>query len=97
MSATKIEVSLLSALLPLAFRNQEHALEQLRPGEDGVVLEFKRHRGTFLPQVWENLPSPAAFLGELKRKAGLPLDFWDDGIRLFRYSVSKWAESEKCL
>jgi MEMO1 family protein len=97
LSATKIEVSLLSALLPLAFRNQEHALEQLRPGEDGVVLEFKRHRGTFLPQVWENLPSPAAFLGELKRKAGLPLDFWDDGIRLFRYSVSKWAESEKCL
>ncbi|HYN26680.1 MAG TPA: AMMECR1 domain-containing protein, partial [Burkholderiales bacterium] len=66
------------------------------PGEDGVVLEFKRHRGTFLPQVWENLPSPAAFLGELKRKAGLPLDFWDDGIRLFRYSVSKWTESEKC-
>ena len=97
LSATKIEVSLLSALLPLAFRNQVHALEQLRPGEDGVVLEFKRHRGTFLPQVWENLPSPAAFLGELKRKAGLPLDFWDDGIRLFRYSVSKWAESEKCL
>ncbi len=97
LSTTKIEVSLLSALLPLAFRNQEHALEQLRPGEDGVVLEFETHRGTFLPQVWENLPSPAAFLGELKRKAGLPLDFWDDDIRLFRYSVSKWAESEKCL
>ncbi|HKQ24827.1 MAG TPA: AmmeMemoRadiSam system protein B [Burkholderiales bacterium] len=97
LPTTKIEVSLLSALLPLAFRNEEHALEQLRPGEDGVVLEFKHHRSTFLPQVWATLPSPAAFLNELKRKAGLPLDFWDDGIRLFRYSVSKWAESEKCL
>jgi hypothetical protein len=96
-SATKIEVSVLSVLAPLSFRSQEHALAQLRPGEDGVVLEFGRHRGTFLPQVWENLPSPASFLGELKRKAGLPADFWDDGIRLFRYTVSKWAESEECL
>jgi hypothetical protein len=97
LSTTKIEVSVLSALVPLAFRNHEHALAQLRPGEDGVVLEFGRHRGTFLPQVWENLPSPASFLGELKRKAGLPRDFWDDGIRLFRYTVSKWTESEECL
>lgn len=97
LSVTKIEVSVLSALTPLAFRNQEHALAQLRPGEDGVVLEFGRHRGTFLPQVWENLPAPASFLGELKHKAGLPRDFWHDGIRLFRYTVSKWVESEECL
>lgn len=97
LSATRIEVSLLSALAPLAFRNQAHALEQLRPGQDGVVLEFQRHRGTFLPQVWESLPSPASFLDELKRKAGLAPDFWDDGIRLFRYSVSKWVEPEECL
>lgn len=94
---TKIEVSVLSALAPLAFRDQEHALGQLRPGEDGVVLEFGRYRGTFLPQVWENLPTPEVFLGELKRKAGLPPDFWEDGIRLFRYTVSKWAESEDRL
>ncbi len=95
LSATRIEVSVLSALAPLNYRNQEHALAQLRPGADGVVLEFGHHRGTFLPQVWENLPSPATFLGELKRKAGLPHDFWDDSIRLFRYTVSKWAESEE--
>ncbi len=97
LSFTKIEVSLLSTLAPLAFSNQEHALSQLRPGEDGVVLQFGNHRGTFLPQVWENLPSPASFLGELKHKAGLPRDFWDDGIRLFRYTVSKWAETEESL
>ncbi|HEV8644432.1 MAG TPA: AmmeMemoRadiSam system protein B [Burkholderiales bacterium] len=96
-SATKIEVSVLSALAPLNFRDQEHALAQLRPGQDGVVIEFGRHRGTFLPQVWENLPSPTVFLGELKRKAGLPTNFWDNGIRLFRYTVSKWAESEESL
>ncbi|HEV8262096.1 MAG TPA: AmmeMemoRadiSam system protein B [Burkholderiales bacterium] len=97
LSDTNIEVSVLSKLAPLAFRNQEHALAQLCPGKDGVVLEFGCHRGTFLPQVWENLPAPASFLGELKRKAGLPRDFWDDGIRLFRYTVSKWTESEEYL
>jgi AmmeMemoRadiSam system protein A len=97
LSAMKIEVSVLSALAPVAFRTQDHALAQLRPGEDGVVLEFGRHRGTFLPQVWENLPSPAVFLGELKRKAGLSPDFWDDGIQLSRYTVSKWVESEESL
>jgi len=94
-STTRIEVSVLSALAPLAFCNQDQALSQLCPGEDGVVLEFEGHRGTFLPQVWENLPTPGAFLGELKRKAGLPADFWHDDIRLFRYSVSKWVEPEK--
>jgi len=95
LPAMKVEVSVLSALAPLAFRNQDDALAQLRPGEDGVVLEFGHHRGTFLPQVWENLPSPAAFLSELKRKAGLSPDFWDDNVRLSRYTVSKWAEVEE--
>ena len=95
LPAITIEVSLLSGLTPLAFRNEDDALAQLRPGEDGVVLEFGAHRGTFLPQVWENLPSAAAFLGELKRKAGLSTDFWDPNIRLSRYTVSKWAESEE--
>jgi AmmeMemoRadiSam system protein B/AmmeMemoRadiSam system protein A len=95
LSGMKIEVSVLSALAPLAFRSQDDALAQLRPGEDGVVLEFGPHRGTFLPQVWENLPSPAAFLGELKRKAGLAPDFWDADVRLSRYTVAKWAEPEE--
>ncbi len=38
---------------------------------DGVVLERARHRATFLPQVWEQLPEPRAFMRALKRKAGL--------------------------
>ena len=97
LSTTRIEVSVLSALAALNFRDQEHALAQLRPGEDGVVIEFGHHRGTFLPQVWENLPTPSMFLGELKRKAGLAPDFWGDGIRLFRYTVAKWVEPEESL
>ncbi len=88
----RIEVSLLSALTPIDFSSEADLLSKLRPGEDGLVLEHGRHRGTFLPQVWEKLPAPEAFFGELKRKAGLPRDFWDTGIRVSRYSVAKWSE-----
>jgi MEMO1 family protein len=90
----RIEVSLLSALQPMAFRDESDALLQLRPGIDGIVLEYGRHRGTFLPQVWENLPDPRSFLNELKRKAGLAPDFWNAQVRLARYTVAKWAEPE---
>lgn len=94
LSSVRIEVSLLSALQPMAFTDETDALSQLRPGVDGMVLEFGRHRGTFLPQVWENLPEPRSFLAELKRKAGLAPDFWDAEVQLSRYTVAKWAEPE---
>jgi len=90
----RVEVSLLSALEPMSFRDQDDALAQIRPGIDGLMLEFGRYRGTFLPQVWESLPEPQNFLGELKRKAGLPADFWEAGMRLSRYTVAKWAEPD---
>jgi AmmeMemoRadiSam system protein A len=87
----EVEVSLLSAPEPLAVRTEEDAVRALRPGIDGVILEFGELRSTFLPQVWESLPEPADFLGELKRKAGLPRYFWDPAIRLSRYTVEKFA------
>ncbi len=90
----EIEVSLLSTMESLAFENQEHLLTLLRPGVDGVVLEYGGQRGTFLPQVWEQLPDPKSFLVQLKQKAGLPADFWSDGIQISRYTVAKWREHE---
>jgi AmmeMemoRadiSam system protein B/AmmeMemoRadiSam system protein A len=94
LALTSIGVSLLSALQSMAFSDEADALSQLRPGIDGIVFECGRHRSTFLPQVWENLPEPRRFLGELKRKAGLAPEFWDAGVRLSRYTVAKWAEPE---
>ena len=67
---------------------------QLRPGVDGVALEFGRRRSTFLPQVWEQLPEPLAFLAPLKHKAGLPAGFWVPELKLLRYTLSKWREAD---
>jgi len=90
-----VEVSLLSTLEPVDFESESHLLSLLRPGIDGVILEHGWHRSTFLPQVWEELPEPMAFLGYLKQKAGLPADFWTREIKVSRYTVSKWREPER--
>jgi AMMECR1 domain-containing protein len=49
-------------------------------------------RGVFLPQVWESLPAPLDFLRQLRRKAGLAEDGWDEATRLWRFGVEKWSE-----
>jgi AmmeMemoRadiSam system protein A len=90
----EVEVSLLSPMQLVTVESETQALTLLRPGVDGVLLEYGRRRGTFLPQVWEQLPEPHAFLAHLKQKAGLPADFWAEEIRLSRYTVTKWRESE---
>lgn len=89
----RVEVSLLSESTPIAFVDEEDAVAQLRPGIDGVILTSPGHRGTFLPQVWDELPDPQAFMAHLKRKAGLPASHWGPGVRLERYTVRKWLEA----
>ena len=91
---TSVEVSLLSPSMSLRFAKEEELLARLRPGIDGVTVEFGRCRGTFLPQVWDALPDPRQFLTELKRKAGLPGDFWSPQVAVGLYEVTKWKESE---
>jgi AmmeMemoRadiSam system protein A len=92
LDRVRIGVSVLSALAPVPCRDEGEALRRLRRGVDGIVLEVGHRRATFLPQVWEQLPTPEAFLGALKRKAGLPADFWEPGTRLCRYTVTKYEE-----
>lgn len=90
----EIEVTELSKPEPMSFTSEADALTQLRPGEDGVVLQWGGRRATFLPQVWDSLPEPKTFLAQLKRKAGLPEDFWDGAVELERYSAHKWSEGD---
>ncbi len=88
----RVEVSLLSASSPVTFADEADAVAQLRPGVDGVILTAPGRRGTFLPQVWDELPDPRDFMAHLKRKAGLPASYWGPDVRLERYTVQKWSE-----
>lgn len=84
----QVEVSLLDAPQPLPpVQTEAQALALLKPGLDGLILNWHGHRATFLPQVWAQLPEPAAFLAALKRKAGLAEDFWAGDVELQRYGV----------
>ena len=89
----RFEVSLLSPPEPLPVATEEELLARLRPGIDGLVLSRGRYRGTFLPQVWEDLPDPRDFVRHLKAKAGLPPVGWPEGMAVSRYTVKKWSES----
>ncbi|MCC6553363.1 MAG: AmmeMemoRadiSam system protein A [Polyangiaceae bacterium] len=89
-----VEVSLLSPLEPMTFRDEADALAQLRPFRDGVVFSCGGARATFLPQVWESLPDPREFMAHLKQKAGFPADFWSSAVRLDRYSLQKWSDDD---
>jgi AmmeMemoRadiSam system protein A len=95
LAITTIEISLLSPTQAMEFRGEADALAQLCPGADGVVFECGGYRSTFLPQVWESLAEPRQFMAHLKRKAGLPDDFWAEGVKLSRYTVTKWSEHPK--
>lgn len=94
LNMTEIEVSLLSPTQVMQFNTEDDALAQLQPGVDGVVFEYENYRSTFLPQVWEQLPTTKEFMAHLKQKAGLSADFWADGVKLKRYTVSKWKERD---
>ncbi|MDH3211399.1 MAG: AmmeMemoRadiSam system protein A [Myxococcales bacterium] len=84
-------ISLLSPLAPLPATSEAELRASLRPGIDGLVLREGARSGTFLPSVWESLPSPLRFLEELKRKAGLPVDYWSPTLRFERYTVEEFG------
>ncbi|ALG66533.1 AmmeMemoRadiSam system protein A [Beggiatoa leptomitoformis] len=86
-SLLDIHISVLNPAEPLIFNSEAMLLQQLRPHIDGLIFEVAGHKATFLPSVWESLPTPDVFLRQLKQKAGLPADFWSDSVKAQRYTV----------
>ena len=88
-----IEVSILSVPEPMAFRTPEELVAALTPFRDGVVLKKGGQRATFLPQVWEQLPTAQQFLSQLCLKAGLSETAWrEDDLEVSVYRVQSFGE-----
>ncbi|HOU14391.1 MAG TPA: AmmeMemoRadiSam system protein A [Anaerolineae bacterium] len=88
-----IEVSVLTAPQPLDFDGADDLIRKLRPHVDGVIIERGWNRATFLPQVWEQLPSPEEFLTHLCYKAGLPGNAWRwPDLEVSIYQVEEFSE-----
>lgn len=87
----ELGVAVLGALCPVSFRDEADLAARLRPGIDGVVLQEGKHRGVFLPQVWEQVSDAPDFLRHLKRKAGLDADHWSPDIEAWRFTTETFG------
>ncbi len=83
-------ISVLTPATPMRFSSEAELIAQLRPGRDGLILQEGYKKGTFLPSVWESLPEPAAFIKQLKLKAGLPASYWSESLKVFRYETESF-------
>lgn len=87
-----LEVSLLSKPEILEYEDFADLLQKVRPKKDGLILQHGVYRGTFLPQVWEQLPTPELFLEHLSLKAGTNPSVFAHKPTIYRYSVDSIEE-----
>lgn len=89
--AVDLEVSVLSPLEAVPAGSEADLLRTIRPGTDGLVIAWRGTRATFLPRVWEQIPSPPEFLRHLKRKAGWDEEFWSPEVAVWRYHTETFG------
>ena len=87
-SQLNIEISILSAPVPIKAKTPDEKLKAITPHAHGLILELQGRRSTFLPQVWEDLPIKEEFLAHLSQKALLTSDAWQNPqAKLSTYTV----------
>lgn len=87
-----IDISVLGPSRPFPCADYADLRARLPVGS-GVVVSAGRHRATFLPAVWEQLPDPDGFLDALWRKAGLAHGQWPRGTQIEVYESEEFAEA----
>jgi AmmeMemoRadiSam system protein A len=97
LAGLALELAVLGPLRPIRVASEEELIAVLEPMQDGLVLRAGEHRATFLPKVWEQLPQPRDFLRHLRRKAGLPEDYWSDEMDILRYRTQTFAATVRAL
>ncbi len=91
-----LDVSILSPARPLHYETPEELPGKLQPGVDGVILRDGLRRATFLPQVWQQLPTSEQFLDHLCLKAGLAQETWRQRkLEILTYQVQSFEEDRK--
>ncbi len=89
----KIEVSVLTEPKILLYDSIDMLKSKIRVGIDGVILKQGTHQATFLPQVWEDLPTFESFFAHLCQKSGMKEDCLNDMPDIFIYQVKIYSET----
>ncbi|MDH5233175.1 MAG: AmmeMemoRadiSam system protein A, partial [Gammaproteobacteria bacterium] len=95
LKSIHLHISVLNQAQPMSFTSEDDLLNQLRVGVDGLIIQDKHRRATFLPAVWESLTDKKQFLTQLKLKAGMTADHWSDNFKAWRYQ--SFSISEEAL
>lgn len=90
-----IEVSILTRPEKIEYADARDLISRIVPGVDGVIIKKGFRSATFLPQVWDQLGDPKAFLGHLCLKAGMKADEWEEkNLDVSVYQVDSFEERE---
>jgi len=84
-----IEISVLTPAIKLPYENVEDLKNKIKVGVHGVILELEGKRATFLPQVWEQIPSFDNFFTQLSKKAGFDDLCLDKNPTIYTYTATK--------
>ena len=84
-------ISVLSVPEILLLSSREELIAKLRPGIDGLIIEYKGKRATYLPSVWSQLSDAETFVSELRRKAGLEASGWHPDTIVHRYTTEEFC------
>lgn len=94
LGSIKIEISVLSPLVPLKKLPSAELVKWLAQKKPGVYLELNGAGATFLPQVWKEIKTPLDFLSQLCLKAGLKENDWQNPLMNFwTYTVDAFQEN----
>lgn len=90
----RIEISVLSPLEAMTVGSNRELTGSITPYVDGLLIEDRERRATFLPKVWDKLADPESFVAKLKEKAGFDSQHWSDTIRCYRYQTVTFSEQD---
>lgn len=93
LGLVRVDISVLSQPEKLDYSDGDDLIQKLRPGIDGVILRDGAKGATFLPQVWDQIPTVELFLSHLCLKAGLVKDLWKvEKLEIQTYQVQHFTE-----
>ena len=87
LAEMRVEISVLTPL------ERVRDVEEIEVGKHGLRIEQGPYAGVLLPQVateygWDRIE----FLRNTCRKAGLPLDAWEKGAEIYKFSAEDFGE-----
>ncbi len=92
LSNLELEVSVLSPAQMIEYNNFDDLLTKITPFKDGLILQDGAYQGTFLPQVWQQLPNKQDFLEQLSYKAGVNPSIYNNHPVIYKYQVQAIKE-----